>query len=194
MPDGVYHPNRYERRRDERIYVRLIGRIAAPDGEDLPCATITVSAGGLAIETPERIPLGERVVCHFEQIGRVEAEIVGHHEEGVAVAFVADRDTRGDLVRKVDWIERREYGEVVDARRHPRHVPPPNVLTVRLQDGDTEQVRLIDVSVSGAAVEAERRPPIGATVWIGPMRGRVVRHIAEGFAVTFMSPPPALRG
>ena len=101
MADGVYHPSRYERRRDERVHVRLRGRLTSPDSGDLPCATLTVSAGGLAVQTAARIPLGEHVVCHFEQIGRVEAVIVGHHEEGVAVSFVADRDVRGDLVRKV---------------------------------------------------------------------------------------------
>ncbi|KAA2235224.1 PilZ domain-containing protein [Salinarimonas soli] len=187
MPDGVYHPYRYERRRDERIHVRLQGRITSPDGTDLPCATLTVSAGGLAVETPTLIPLGEHVVCHFEQIGQIDAVIVGHHEEGFAVAFVADRDTRGELVRKVDWIERRMEGEVGDVRRHPRHVPPPNVLTIRLGGGRSEQARLLDVSISGAAVEAEQLPPVGSTVWIGPMRGRVVRHLPNGYAVAFAS-------
>jgi hypothetical protein len=187
MTDGVYHPSRYQRRRDERIHVPLQGRIASQDGGDLPCATLTVSAGGLAVETPERIPLGENVVCHFEQIGRVEAVIVGHHEEGVAVSFVVDREDRRELVRKVDWIERRMEGEVPDVRRHPRHVPPPNVLTIRVGGGETEQARLLDVSISGAAVEAEHRPPVGSMVWIGPMRGRVIRHMPNGFAVAFAS-------
>ena len=84
-------------------------------------------------------------------------------------------------------------GEVRDIRRHPRHVPPPNILTIRVSGGETEQVRLLDVSISGAAVEAERRPPVRSTVWIGPMRGRVVRHMANGFAVAFASAASSAR-
>jgi hypothetical protein len=185
MTDGVYHPARYQRRRDERIPVRLTGRITLPDGAEMPCATIEVSAGGVAVETPERIPLGERVVCHVEQIGRVEAEIVGHHAAGATLAFVTDRASRGLVLRAVDWIERRLEGDVRDVRRHPRHVAPPHRLTLRLSDGAKAEARLLDVSISGAAVETDERPAIGSTVWIGPMRGRVVRHLADGFAVTF---------
>jgi hypothetical protein len=46
--------------------------------------------------------------------------------------------------------------------------------------------RLIDVSLSGAAVATDQRPPLGALVTIGKVQGRVVRHLDEGFAVEFL--------
>lgn len=190
MTDGVYHPDRYPRRRDERMQVRLVGRVTLASSEDLPCATTTVSAGGLSLETPARLAVGDQVVCHLEQLGRVEAQVVGLHEDGLSLAFLAEGDARFELLRKIDWIERHELGEVEDARHPPRHVAPENTIRVRFEDGAADEVRLLDVSISGAAVSAARRPPLGSSIWMGPMRGRVVRHTAAGFAVAFEAPVP----
>jgi hypothetical protein len=46
--------------------------------------------------------------------------------------------------------------------------------------------RLIDVSLSGAAVATDQRPPLGALITVGKVQGRVVRHLDEGFAVEFL--------
>ena len=47
---------------------------------------------------------------------------------------------------------------------------------------------MIDVSVSGAAVSAELQPEIGTPLAVGACIGRVVRHLANGFAVQFVEP------
>ena len=45
--------------------------------------------------------------------------------------------------------------------------------------------RIIDVSLSGAGIATDQRPPLGALVTLGKVQGRVVRHLEEGFAVEF---------
>ena len=45
--------------------------------------------------------------------------------------------------------------------------------------------RIIDLSLSGAAIATDQRPELGALVTIGKTTGRVVRHLEEGFAVEF---------
>ncbi len=45
----------------------------------------------------------------------------------------------------------------------------------------------MDLSLSGAAVDIEIRPPIGTAVQLGNMRGRIVRHFLEGVAIEFLT-------
>ena len=54
-----------------------------------------------------------------------------------------------------------------------------------LQNGINIGCRLIDLSLSGAAVATDQRPPMGTLVTIGIVQGRVVRHLDDGFAVEF---------
>ncbi|MNL27710.1 PilZ domain protein [compost metagenome] len=65
---------------------------------------------------------------------------------------------------------------------------PRNTLTeLTLEDGSRYSCRLMDLSLSGAAVDVEIRPVIGTPVRLGNMRGRVVRHFMEGVAIEFAS-------
>jgi hypothetical protein len=41
------------------------------------------------------------------------------------------------------------------------------------------------LSLSGAAIECDVKPAIKSGVLLGPIRGRVVRHFADGFAIEF---------
>jgi hypothetical protein len=44
---------------------------------------------------------------------------------------------------------------------------------------------VLDVSLSGAAVQARDKPAIGTPVTLGRTPGRVVRHLETGFAIEF---------
>jgi hypothetical protein len=46
--------------------------------------------------------------------------------------------------------------------------------------------RIIDMSRSGAAIAAERRPPLNSQVALGRVQARVVRHLDDGFALEFV--------
>jgi hypothetical protein len=45
--------------------------------------------------------------------------------------------------------------------------------------------RIINLSVTGAAIVAESLPPINSLVLLGQVQSRVVRHFDGGFAVQF---------
>ena len=49
--------------------------------------------------------------------------------------------------------------------------------------------RIIDMSLGGAQVAVEIRPPIGTEVSIGRMSGRIVRHTEEGIGIQFTNIP-----
>ena len=46
--------------------------------------------------------------------------------------------------------------------------------------------RIIDLSLSGAAIAAETRPPLNSQVLLGKVAARVVRNLEEGFALEFV--------
>ena len=56
---------------------------------------------------------------------------------------------------------------------------------LKLADGRQYQCRIIDLSLSGAAIEIEVKPALGVQVTLGTMRGQVVRHFEDGVAIEF---------
>ena len=54
-----------------------------------------------------------------------------------------------------------------------------------LPNGDVFDCRIIDVSLSGASIAIEKKPPLQTEVILGRMRGRIVRHHDTGLAVQF---------
>ena len=53
-------------------------------------------------------------------------------------------------------------------------------------DGQTPNVRGIDMSLSGAASATAMRPPIGSPGRLGRLGARVVRHFNHGIGIEFM--------
>lgn len=56
---------------------------------------------------------------------------------------------------------------------------------VLLGSGEEFDCRVLDLSLSGAAIQIDARPAIGERVRVGRTEGRVVRHTNEGIAVEF---------
>ena len=54
-----------------------------------------------------------------------------------------------------------------------------------MPDGREYRARIIDLSLSGAALSMDIDPPIGSPLMVGKLRAQVVRHFEEGFAVEF---------
>ena len=63
--------------------------------------------------------------------------------------------------------------------RNPRAI-------LRLPDGTEHSVKIIDISVSGTAMQTTVKPKVGAIVTIGSTQGRVVRVAAESIAIEFL--------
>ncbi|MFT7758982.1 UNVERIFIED_CONTAM: PilZ domain-containing protein, partial [Salmonella enterica subsp. enterica serovar Enteritidis] len=70
-------------------------------------------------------------------------------------------------------------------RRHQRIAPRNPIAKLGMADGREYPCRIIDLSISGAAVEIRMRPALHSQVVLGSMRGRVVRHFEEGIAIEF---------
>ncbi|MEZ5875429.1 MAG: response regulator [Hyphomicrobiales bacterium] len=60
---------------------------------------------------------------------------------------------------------------------------------ITLGNGQAHSCHVVNLSLSGAALKLDQRPPIGEYVFVGCTSGRVVRHTDEGIAVEFTGTP-----
>ena len=128
---------------------------------------------------------GERIVAYIDHIGRVEGHVVRPFDGGFAVDLNTSSRKREKLAAQLIWLANKHELDLPEDRRHERIVPknPASILT--LADGRQYRCRIIDLSLSGAAVAISVRPAIGTLVSLGGMRGSVVRHFDEGIAIEF---------
>ena len=76
-------------------------------------------------------------------------------------------------------------------RRHERIVPKHSRSIMLCPDGSSHAVKLVDISISGAALQCETKPAVGSAVRIGKTQARVVRVSPSGIAVEFARVLPA---
>jgi hypothetical protein len=73
-------------------------------------------------------------------------------------------------------------------RRHERITPRVLTTVVKLENGREFPARIIDISMSGAAIAIDQKPPMGAPVTVGTTAAKVVRHFQNGAALEFRLP------
>lgn len=184
-PRALLLPLSDERRRHQRVRVALLGRFMLEDRREFPCRTIDMSPGGVAITAPVVARAGERVVAYLDHVGRIEGVVVRHIEHGFAMSIWATLRRRDKLADQLTWLANRQILGLPEDRRHDRVAPRDALSSITLPDGSEINCRVIDVSLSGAAVASDLRPPIGTPVMLGKTHGTVVRHIEHGFAIEF---------
>jgi hypothetical protein len=178
-------PRADERRRFQRVRVDLLGRYMLADRREYPCQVVDMSPGGMAVIAPVSGRAGERVIAYIDHVGRLEGVIVRVFQNGFAMTIAATPRKRDKLAAQLTWLANRDILDLPEDRRHGRIVPANPRTTVILPNGISRTSRIIDLSLSGAAIAADVKPPVGALVTVGKVPARVVRHIDEGYAVEF---------
>lgn len=178
-------PKPLERRRHQRVKVTLIGRYMLENRQEFPCQTVDMSPGGVALFAPVAGRIGERVIAYLDQIGRVEGRIARHFENGFALQMNLPLLKREKIANQLTWLANRSALGLPEDRRHERIAPRHNRSTLRLADGSEHLAKLIDISMSGAAIKVDIAPPVGSAVVIGQTAARVVRVFEGGVAVEF---------
>jgi hypothetical protein len=196
LPRPAIDPNDttiVERNRFARTSATILGRYALasrrnPLGErrEFSCRTVEISCYDLAVMVPVPGPIGERVIASFNELGRLEGQIIRLDDDGFVMSLLLRPDQRESLVAKILWLEMRKHLNLPDDRRHRRVIPKHPQSSVMLADGRVCDCFVIDMSVSGAAVSADIDPKIGDILAVGKVVGRVVRIFREGFAVGFI--------
>ncbi|MGE5159438.1 MAG: PilZ domain-containing protein [Gemmatimonas sp.] len=178
-------PATEERRRFQRVKVHLLGRYMLPDRREFPCQIINMSPGGLALLAPGIGNVGDRVIAYLDHIGRVEGKITRIIDNGFAMTIAATARKRDKLAAQLTWLANRDILNLPEDRRHDRIVPRNPIAVLTLEDGSKMTCRIIDMSLSGAAIAAETRPPLRSLVMLGRVQARVVRNLEDGVAIEF---------
>lgn len=174
-----------ERRRFQRVRVDLLGRFMLEDHSEYPCRIDNMSPGDINVLTPVTPRRDERVILYVDHVGRLEGSISRVFPGGFAVVMRSTDRKREKLAAQLTWLANRHELDLPEDRRHERIQPRNPFIELVLTDGRRYKVRVIDLSLSGAALQSEVRPAIGSRVTLGTMQGRVVRHLEDGLAIEF---------
>lgn len=174
-----------ERRNFQRVKVKLYGRYMLEDRSEHACQIVEMSPGDASVLAERTGEVGERVIAYIDHIGRIEGVITRALDRGFALSLVASERKRDKLAAQLTWIANRHELDLPEDRRHERVTPRNPITLLVLPDGRQYRCRLLDLSLSGAAIEIDVRPAIGTQVTLGTMRGSVVRHLEDGIAVEF---------
>ena len=177
-----------ERRRHARVPVVVMGRYMLEDRQEFPCQTRDISPGGLLLTAPFPGRIGERVVLYLDELGRLEGRVARTVPGGFAMTIATSIRKRDKLAAQLTWLANRSVLGMPEDRRHERIVPRAAMVIVTLADGRQLTCRLIDISVSGAAMTCETRLEKGMDVTVGSTPARVVRATDGGIAVEFRTP------
>ena len=176
-----------DRRRHQRVELRLSGRFMS-DGADHTFLTDNVSCGGANLEAAAVPAIGSKIVCYFDELGRVAGDVVRPTENGFAVQFNTPQHKKDKLADRLVWLLNYKKYDLVDERAAPRKATGGPALITRA-NGTKLQCRVIDISLTGAAFEFDGPVPIvGEHVRVGSLRGAVVRAVTGEFAIRFIHP------
>lgn len=161
-------------------------RNARGERREFACRTVSISPEAIALAAPIKGAIGDRVITHFDDFGRLEGQVVRLINGGFVMSITLADDRRARLAAKIDWLDKHKHYRLPDDRLHKRIIPKNPHSTVLLADGETLGCFVIDMSVSGVAVSADITPALGDVLAVGKVIGRVVRLFPEGFALRFI--------
>jgi hypothetical protein len=181
-------PRADDRRGFQRVEVNLHGRMLGASQVECDCIVVDMSPGDAQIQAETHVDIGERVIAYVDHIGRIEGTVLSLGARGhFIVSINATERKREKLAAQLTWLANKHELGLPEDRRHERTAPRQSRSELSLDDGRNYPCRIIDLSLSGAAIEIGVRPALGTAVKLGNMRGRVVRHFQEGVAVEFLA-------
>ena len=178
---------RAEANKYQRVKVSVLGRYMLADRREFPCQILEMSPGDALVIAPVAGGAGEKVIAYVDHVGRIEGTILNQMEGGFLMDIAASPRKRDKMAAQLTWLANKDILNLPEDRRHERVVPDIRHSTVVLDDGRRYNCKIIDISLSGAAIELDVRPAMGTPVTLGRMRARVVRHFQNGVAVEFAS-------
>jgi PilZ domain len=179
-------PLESDRGRFQRVQLSLLGRCMFHDGQECPVQLVAISPGDAEFVSPSSSEVGARVIAYIDNIGRIEGSILSATEHGFVMSISASQRKRDKLADTLTWLANRHVLNLDEDRRHLRRTPKRSEANIVLADGTTHPVRVIDMSLSGAALSTTLRPPLGSPLKLGRLGARVVRHFDDGVGIEFL--------
>lgn len=176
-----------DQRTFQRVPINMQGRLMLANYDEFECMVVDMSPGDLYVICEGRPRANERVIAYIDHLGRIEGLVISVDNRGFNMSINATDRKREKLAAQLTWLANKHELGLPEDRRHDRLTPKSATVELTLEDGSVYNCRLMDLSLSGAAVDVEARPALGMAVRLGNMRGRIVRHFREGVAIEFLS-------
>ena len=145
--------------------------------QSLTSATVTLAAP--VIGEP-----GQRTTVLLDQIGFIAGHVARVFEDGFQLDIQGSNQDRQKLAAKINWLKKRNLRQAAD-KRSTRRFLPRNPRAFLYLGSEEHNCFLIDISPSGAGVSSAVSPPIGTSIVLGKIPGRVVRQMNVGFGIAF---------
>ncbi|MFC5386361.1 PilZ domain-containing protein [Aquamicrobium segne] len=178
-------PPQSKKRSFQSVQIKIYGRFMLEDRSEYSCQVLEMSSENIALRAERNGKPGEKVIAYIDHIGRIEGVVERIFQNGFAMKILASKRKRAKLASQLTWLVNRHELGLTEERRHERTVPHNPASVLHLTDGRQYPCRIIDLSLSGAAIEIQVKPALGVQVSLGTMRGEIVRHFEEGVAIEF---------
>lgn len=175
-----------DERRHRRVVISLPVRFMAGDGTEHRGLLFDMSPGGLSVTADHQPPIGSQTIVYIDDIGRVEGQVARHHSYGFAIRLASTQHRRDKIAERLTFHANRHRLRDEDLRGHERSELNQSVRCI-MPDGQEVPCRVIDLSLTGAAIAMTHPLPLGSELMIGRMQGRVVRKLPDGVAVRFLT-------
>jgi len=116
--------------------------------------------------------------------------IVRVTETGFSMTIEASLRKRDKLADQLTWLANRQILGLPEDRRHERVIPRNPFTTITTPLGEKVPVRVLDISLSGAAIGGAEDLKPGDIVQISRTMARVVRVLERGVAIEFSGQQP----
>ena len=183
-PAEKMEPAHHDKRRHRRVELILTARFMLPDQSEHTATLMNISAGGIALKTEQRPPMGTTVIVYVQDIGRLEGNVVRVLPDGFALAYSGTQHLRDRVVEKLTTKINPDVYINPGDRLHMR-VESDELAHLILADGREIVCRVLDMSLGGISLAVDIRPKVGEPVLIGRMQGRIVRHHDQGIGIAF---------
>lgn len=167
----------------------LNGRFMRSDGSEYTCRLWRISAnnadlGVTGVEAALRPD--EHIIAYIENLGRIEGTIINIHRDDFSLQLQHSEHQKNKLLTKIKWLSQHADQKDAEQRRHTRHTPARSDAVLTLSDGSQHACKILDLSLSGAAVETGLRPPLRSIVTLGNSQAKVMRHFDDGIGIEFL--------
>ena len=175
-----------ERRRHRRVRVDLPGRLFVPAGEhETPCRVTDLSPGGAQVVCEFAPAPDIAIILYIDGFGRFEGTVSRPAAGNFGIKFACSALKRERVAEQLTLYMNRGTIDESVLRRHDR-APTKGLARFTRANGDIVGCEVLDLSLSGVSLKTDIRPPLGETVLIGQMAGRIVRHHEGGIAIEFV--------
>jgi len=151
-----------------------------------PATILKISPGDLTFQSEINSHKNDRVAIHCDHIPSLTGKIINCHNQHFKLALTLTKRERLTLVEQLFITMNKEYSaNILNRRRSPRQDMGARNQRCYFEQGGFFDAKLIDISVSGAALESRRKPSIGTELLLDQRQATVIRHTLGGFAVVF---------